>query len=168
MSLHNEWVSQYHKILKALFLNLCSSQDLQSHSGNEWGSGGWAVPPVTRVSGESQRPEVMWCGPGCGKHTFLSQFRFWPVLQLHKSQEFLLCILKLQGTEQHGFSGIQVPLQVWAVWTCTFGYLGDASLLEFLAFLCMLTIFVCLPSGRSISMPGETVSETDNEKEDML
>lgn len=147
MSLHNEWASQYHKILKALFLNLCSSQDVQSHSGNEWGNAGWAVPPVTHVSGETQRPVVVGCGPGCGKCTFSSQLRCWPVFQLHKSQDFLLCILKLQGTEQHGYLGIHAPLQVWAVRMCTFAeYLGGASLLGFLAFLCVLAIFVCLPS----------------------
>lgn len=169
MSLHNEWVSQYHKILKTLFLNLCSSQDVQSHSGNAWGYGGWAVPLVMHVSGETQRPVVVGYGPGCGTCTFSSQLRCWTVLQVHKSQDFLHCILNLQGTGQNGYSGIRVPLQVWAVWICTFAeYLGGASLLEFLAFLCVLAISVCLPSGRSISMPCETVSKAGTEKEDML
>lgn len=60
-------------------------------------------------------------------------------------------------------------LQVQAVWACTFAEcLGGASLLEFLAFFCVLAIFVCWPSGRSISMPCEIVSKTDTEKEDML
>lgn len=109
MSLHNEWVSQYHKILKTLFLNLCSSQDVQSHPGNEWGYGGWAVPPVMHVSGETQRPVVVGCGPGCGRCTFSSQLRCWPVFQVHKSQDFLLCILKLQGT---------LLLNIWVVLVC--------------------------------------------------
>lgn len=60
MSLHNEWVSQYHKILKVLFLNFCSSQNVWSRARNECGSCGWSVPTVTHASGETHSPVVWW------------------------------------------------------------------------------------------------------------
>lgn len=62
MSLHNEWVSQYHKILKVLFLNLCSSPDVRSRARDGCGSCGWSVPTVTHVSGETRSPVVWWMG----------------------------------------------------------------------------------------------------------
>jgi len=62
MSLHNEWVSQYHKILQVLFLNLCSSRGVWSHARNECGSCGWSVLTVMYVSGETQSAVVWWIG----------------------------------------------------------------------------------------------------------
>lgn len=128
MSVHNEWVSQYHKILKVLFLNLCSSRDVWSRARNECGPC-WQ-PRTSEVRLRASGLVDGGTGPRCGKCTFSSQLRRWPVLQLHKSFHLLSCVFELRGTEQRRHWGAQIPTQVWVVWTCTFAdYLG-ASLLE--------------------------------------
>lgn len=50
MSLYNEWVCQYHELLKVLFLNLCSGRDVRRRARNECGSCGCFVLPAVQVS----------------------------------------------------------------------------------------------------------------------
>lgn len=167
MSLHNEWVRQYRKILKSIV-----SKPLQQPRCTELF---WKWMRLWWLGCATSRTCQWWVSETCG---YVMWAWKWEMYLLFPAQ-MLACFMTAQITGVFTLhTEIAGHRTAWILrhlgtsadlsWTCTFEYLGGASLLEFLAFLCVLAIFVCLPSGRSISMPCETVSETDTEKEDML